>query len=74
MKGRGWAIEAANFPRPITQDSVKRVRSEGRAEIEFRTELPKSTVGKILRKDLRKEEQEKNKKGERKWSEINVLN
>ena len=31
-------------------------------EIEFRDELPKTNVGKILRKDLRKEELEKRKK------------
>lgn len=30
-------------------------------KVEFRTELPKTNVGKILRKDLRKEELEKNK-------------
>jgi len=33
------------------------------AEIEFRKELPKSTVGKVLRKELKAEEMEKRKKG-----------
>ena len=33
------------------------------AEIEFRKELPKSTVGKVLRKDLKAAEMEKRKKG-----------
>jgi long-chain acyl-CoA synthetase len=30
-------------------------------EVEFRTELPKTTVGKILRKELRAEELKKRK-------------
>jgi acyl-CoA synthetase (AMP-forming)/AMP-acid ligase II len=34
-------------------------------EIEFRTELPKSTVGKVLRKELKAEEMAKRKKSER---------
>jgi long-chain acyl-CoA synthetase len=33
------------------------------SEIEFRTELPKSTVGKVLRKELKAEEMAKRKKG-----------
>ncbi|MCX5833125.1 MAG: long-chain fatty acid--CoA ligase [Deltaproteobacteria bacterium] len=33
------------------------------AEIEFRKELPKSTVGKVLRKELKAQEMEKRKKG-----------
>ena len=33
------------------------------SEIEFRKELPKSTVGKVLRKELKAEEMEKRKKG-----------
>jgi long-chain acyl-CoA synthetase len=32
------------------------------SEIEFRTELPKSTVGKVLRKELKAEEMAKRQK------------